>query len=659
MPVQTTYPGVYIQEQPSGVHTIVGVSTSVTAFVGAARMGPTNAPIDVGSVAEYTRTFGVPWDRNHPMGHTVSHFFSNGGSQAVIVRVPANGAKASTAKLSDATPQVVLVLTARGEGTWANRVGAVGLDISVDYSTTANPGDLFTVVISLHGTDPRSGASVLMAQETFPNLSMAPKSPRYALTVLAASRLVNAALASGITDPTVAGHSTSHAAIADPVANLPVGAVTLTTSVDGGPPTDITFTPASTARADVIAALQGALAASGVPATAALDGSGFLVITSTATGADVVNSSVVVTPAASADASHALGMGLAWKGTEVSGSAVLRPAAVSTGFGGGTEGGSGNNGVVGAGDVVPPDTTGIFSLNSRLFPRFNLLCLPDIPASDPAISAIPATNSQALTTAMAYCRDQRAFLLVDTPRDPTSTPALDWTISPPALGGLPALGEHGAIYFPRLLISEPGPGGLTRQFDIGPCGAVAGVMAATDASRGVWKAPAGLGAGIVGASDLSVGTSDDISGKLNPLGVNVLRIFPGAGMVVWGARTLKGADSQTSDFKYIPVRRLTDYIASSLYTGTQFAVFEPNDPELWAQLRLAVGTFMRGLFRQGAFQQSSKRAESDSFFVISDDTVNPQSEIDLGRVNVVVGFAPLKPAEFVIVTITQISKLEA
>jgi phage tail sheath protein FI len=248
---------------------------------------------------------------------------------------------------------------------------------------------------------------------------------------------------------------------------------------------------------------------------------------------------------------------------------------------------------------------------------------------------------------------------VDTPRDPTSTPALDWTISPPALGGLPALGEHGAIYFPRLLISEPGPGGLTRQFDIGPCGAVAGVMAATDASRGVWKAPAGLGAGIVGASDLSVGTSDDISGKLNPLGVNVLRIFPGAGMVVWGARTLKGADSQTSDFKYIPVRRLTDYIASSLYTGTQFAVFEPNDPELWAQLRLAVGTFMRGLFRQGAFQQSSKRAESDSFFVISDDTVNPQSEIDLGRVNVVVGFAPLKPAEFVIVTITQISKLEA
>jgi phage tail sheath protein FI len=106
----------------------------------------------------------------------------------------------------------------------------------------------------------------------------------------------------------------------------------------------------------------------------------------------------------------------------------------------------------------------------------------------------------------------------------------------------------------------------------------------------------------------------------------------------------------------VPVRRLTDYISASLYLGTQFAVFEPNDPDLWAQLRLAVGGFMRGLFRQGAFQQSEKHAESDSFFVVCDSTVNPQTEIDNGRVNVVVGFAPLKPAEFVIITITQLSQ---
>jgi phage tail sheath protein FI len=162
----------------------------------------------------------------------------------------------------------------------------------------------------------------------------------------------------------------------------------------------------------------------------------------------------------------------------------------------------------------------------------------------------------------------------------------------------------------------------------------------------------------VGFADLSVPTDDALSGLLNPRGVNVLRSFPGAGTVVWGARTLKGDDTQASEFKYLPVRRLTNHIASSLYLGTQFAVFEPNDPDLWGQLRLAVGTFMRTLFRQGAFQQSPQRSESDSFFVVCDETSNPQSEIDLGRVNVVVGFAPLKPAEFVVITITQISQLE-
>jgi uncharacterized protein len=183
-------------------------------------------------------------------------------------------------------------------------------------------------------------------------------------------------------------------------------------------------------------------------------------------------------------------------------------------------------------------------------------------------------------------------------------------------------------------------------------------MARVDATSGIWKAPAGREAGIVGVSALTAVTDDNVSGQLNPKGIDVLREFPGAGIVVWGARTLKGDDTASSEFKYIPVRRLTDFIGSSLYLGTQFAVFQPNDPDLHAQLRLAVGSFMRGLFRQGAFQESAQRAEKDSFFVVCDETVNPQSEIDLGRVNVVVGFAPLKPAEFVVITITQISQLE-
>jgi phage tail sheath protein FI len=182
-------------------------------------------------------------------------------------------------------------------------------------------------------------------------------------------------------------------------------------------------------------------------------------------------------------------------------------------------------------------------------------------------------------------------------------------------------------------------------------------MARTDAERGIWKAPAGTGAGLAGVLGTVYPADDAVSGALNPQALNVLRSFPTTGLVVWGARTLAGADGASSaDFRYVPVRRLTDYLSASLYLGTQFAVFEPNDPVLWGQLRLAVTAFLNGLFRQGAFQQSEKRLPADSYFVICDSSVNPQSEIDAGRVNVVVGFAPLKPAEFVVITITQISQ---
>lgn len=656
MPVQTSYPGVYVEEAPSGVHTIVGVATSVTAFVGAARRGVTNAPVRITSLPDFTRRFGGAWDRDHPLGHAVGHFFANGGSQAIVVRVPADGATAAKVDLSDATPEVVLTVTAQGEGVWANRVGGVGMQVTVDSAASSNPNDLFNVVVSLFGTDPRTGASVLQSQETFADLSMAPKSARYAPTVLGTSALVTATLGAP-TAPTVKGSSKSKAALPANVAGT-TPSFGLRVAVDGGPPADLVVSPTSTARDRVRDGINAALTAAGIGAAAALDGSNFLVITSS--GALVVDTSVTVLPAPVNDGSQILGLGLTWGGTEASGSAALRPVAGVSGLAGGTEGGTDGaktNGITAAAQVVPASGSGgIYSLSALLFPRFNLLCLPDIPATDPGIAAT-AANTQALTTALGYCRQERAFLLVDTPRDP-EVPK-DWTTDPPALGGLPSLGEHGAIYFPRLVVTEPGRGGATVRRDLPPCGAVAGVMARTDATRGVWKAPAGLEAGLVGASDLSVVTSDDVSGLLNPKGVNVLRIFPSAGMVVWGARTLKGDDSASSEFKYVPVRRLTDYIAASLYLGTQFAVFEPNDPDLWGQLRLAVGTFMRGLFRQGAFQQSEKRAESDSFFVVCDSTVNPQSEIDLGRVNVVVGFAPLKPAEFVIVTITQISNLEA
>jgi phage tail sheath protein FI len=185
-----------------------------------------------------------------------------------------------------------------------------------------------------------------------------------------------------------------------------------------------------------------------------------------------------------------------------------------------------------------------------------------------------------------------------------------------------------------------------------PCGIIAGVMARTDRIRGIWKAPAGLDASLNGTQGLQTILTDDENGMLNPLGINCLRSFPVSGRIVWGARTMRGADQLSDEYKYIPVRRLVMYIEESLYRGTQWVVFEPNDEPLWAQIRLNVGSFMHSLFRQGAFQGKSP---NEAYFVKCDKDTTTQDDINKGIVNIVVGFAPLKPAEFVVIKIQQIA----
>jgi phage tail sheath protein FI len=210
--------------------------------------------------------------------------------------------------------------------------------------------------------------------------------------------------------------------------------------------------------------------------------------------------------------------------------------------------------------------------------------------------------------------------------------------------------RNAALYFPRVIQSDPQRDGQLDTFV--PCGIVAGVMARTDSERGVWKAPAGIDAGILGIQALEVGLSDPENGQLNPLGINCLRVFPVVGHVVWGARTLRGADQLADEYKYVPVRRLALFLEESLFRGLKWVVFEPNDEPLWAQIRLNVGAFMQNLFRQGAFQGTTPR---EAYFVKCDKETTTQNDINLGIVNVVVGFAPLKPAEFVIIKIQQMA----
>ena len=264
---------------------------------------------------------------------------------------------------------------------------------------------------------------------------------------------------------------------------------------------------------------------------------------------------------------------------------------------------------------------------------FNIVCVPGL------------THAGTLTTLQGHCRTRRAFLVVDA--DDTATVA---SLNAGATGLTQSDALNSAIYFPWVLTADPRQAGAIRAFP--PSGYVAGVYARTDSQRGVWKAPAGSEASLNGASGLAITMSDAENGQLNPLGINCLRTFQIYGNVVWGARTLHGQNDRGSEWKYVPVRRMALFLEESLYRGTQWVVFEPNDEPLWAQIRLNVGAFLQGLFRQGAFQGRSPR---EAYFVKCDRETTTQADINLGIVNIFVGFAPLKPAEFVVIKIQQIA----
>ena len=264
---------------------------------------------------------------------------------------------------------------------------------------------------------------------------------------------------------------------------------------------------------------------------------------------------------------------------------------------------------------------------------FNMVCVPGL------------VESTTIGTLQQHCHERRAFLIVDGPENLTVSGA------PAALTGLTGADAlNSAFFFPWVRSPDPLQQGALRNFP--PCGFVAGVFARTDSSRGVWKAPAGSEASITGAAGLATTMSDAENGQLNPRGINCLRALPVYGTVVWGARTLFGDNDRASEWKYVPVRRMALFLEETLYRSTQWVVFEPNDEPLWAQIRLNIGAFMQNLFRQGAFQGKSPR---EAYFVKCDSSTTTQTDINMGIVNIVVGFAPLKPAEFVVVKLQQIA----
>ncbi|WP_395680392.1 phage tail sheath family protein [Inquilinus sp.] len=519
MPTVVSYPGVYIEEVPSGVRTITGVATSITAFIGRTRRGPANDPVRVQSFGEFERNFGGLWSES-TLSYAVMQFFQNGGGDALIVRV-SGGGDASTASVNKLVPGAAdsaatgaLSLVAVSTGDWGNSLRA---------RIEPVPGGDDTV-FNLTVLDTQAGTT-----EQFLNLSTDAASPRFVTDVLA--------------------------------------------------------------QGSTLANVTGAVPAKLV--------------------AGVV------------------------KTTDPSKPPILDPA-LSKKFENGTDGNAIADSAI-SDPGLQVGKAGIWALDKA--DLFNLLCIPPLKLG---VDISQTTRDAAAT----YCQKRRALFIVD--------PPAAWDTPAKAIAGVAGSfmtrNSNSALFFPQLRASDPQKAGQIGIF--APCGAVAGIFARTDATRGVWKAPAGLEATISGVAGLSVKLTDGENGQLNPLAINCLRSFPNFGTVVWGSRTLDGYDQLGSEWKYVPVRRLALFIEESLFRGTQWVVFEPNDEPLWAQVRLNLGAFMHNLFRQGAFQG---KTPAEAYFVKCDKDTTTQNDINLGIVNIVVGFAPLKPAEFVVIKIQQIA----
>ena len=672
MPVAVSYPGVYIQEKSSGVRTITGVATSIAAFVDWFPRGLLNEAVQCLSYADFEREFGGIHTHS-PASYGIKQFFQNGGSECWVVRVAnvtdaglgTTAAVASNALIED-TPvgtggtdlfNVVAGRRIRGEA--ATNPGAWGdnIHLDVDYETS-DPTTLFNLVVSEIITE--NGRRVVRNTETFRNLTMDPGAANYAIEVVnAGSRLVQlnrdalAAIPVPVSPaiwPRPAITGTVGAGI---TAAPPASPIDLTINAGGGARTvTVTYTGTMTHPA-LRPLLEAAIRAAAIAATtpgerALLSGASVKLLGNGTTtnpyryvllagrgGADF-NSTARLTPGG-ADAA-ALGLDPA---VVPPNSPVINDQQYNL-----------DNGDDGSDGATPPTPrVGATALTGTLAAKSGIYALEDVDLVNilciPRTAELTETNMrQVYSDATSYIAGRRGFLLVDIPETTASLEAMQtWLTQNDSLRN-----KNAAVYFPRTFAPDPVKGNRLRS--IAASGTIAGLYARTDANRGVWKAPAGIEARLQNVQSLAYLLTDLQHGALNPLGANCLRTFPVYGNVCWGARTLDGADQLASEWKYIPIVRLALFIEESLFRGTKWVVFEPNDEPLWAQIRLNVGVFMNGLFRQGAFQGQTPQ---EAYYVKCDKETTTQADRNLGIVNIEVGFAPLKPAEFVVITIQQIA----
>ena len=520
-----SYPGVYMEEVASGVHTIAAASTSTPAFLGETEMGPTTEAKRITNWTEYQKYYGqfVKGQKNY-LSHAIYQFFNNGGSQCYILRTSTadNLNDKATTTLSEGLK--VTGIKRDEEGTTTNteislktgtqflakNVGEWGNSLALTIEPGTNYSDKeLKITIKRHTGDTSPEAlEKIAALEFHDNLNVEdPDASNYIVTVLKnKSNLIEMTM--GSVDPT--GNSKPKQLITD-----------FESGQNGNSPTAVNYKTAM--------------------------------------------------------------------------------------------------------DSYLEDIT-----------DFSLLAVPGV-----------ETDGGMFNEAVAYCENRKLqdiFYIGDAPPDQSPSDIEKFRLK------LTKPNSYGAIYYPWIKALDIS-GESSEPILLPPSGFMAGIYARTDNNRGVWKAPAGTEATVSGAVDLGKNLTDTQQGNLNidKNNINCLRRFPSSGIVSWGARTICPPGNE---YKYVPVRRTAIMLRVSIYNGLQWAVFEPNDEELWGQIRMNLDSFMTTLFRQGAFQGSSS---SQAFFVKCDNETTTQDDINLGIVNVMVGFAPLKPAEFVVVKISQMA----
>ncbi len=547
MTVTTSYPGVYIQELPSLVHTITPAPTSIAVFVGythpflttSFRTNPSDPTpaTQLFSFADYQRNFGgffsSPWLPDY-VGQAVYQFFLNGGPTCYVVGLPAQDYLTGGQPVEVEAASVNVPFGADSVTFTARQLvgtAAAGIPMQVTFSnvknsvadapspTPSDPGDMADIVIS-YGTTVETYRRVQLA-------NLAPTSPPQPPSPLQNSNLV-------------------------------------TVSLPG--PAPVTYPAASTYT-------------------------------------------------------------LAYKTPPAEGWTVINPVQFGPVFA----------------DYASLDKV----------PIFNLLATPGV------------TDISVTSEAVAYCERKRAFYIMDTPSPSSLTPPLTtppqpdptWNVNN-LVGDTAILSEfpvstNAALYYPWLVTADPVTGAPSTA---PPSGFVAGMYGQEDNARGVWKSPAGIETALLGTTGVDPNgvMNDPQQGVLNEHALDCLRQFPGIGTVIFGARTTAGADANTAQqqWKYVAVRRMALFIEQTLYANLTWAVFEGNATPLWNALTQEVTAFMLGLFRQNAFAGDTP---SQAFLVQCDATTTTATDVANGRVNILVGFAPLVPAEFVIVQIAQLA----